>query len=158
MWRFHVSTVPPCAPPNSEHPNRWPPETPRFSGVPTRASHRGGGNSQQTETESVHYDNIIQYHTISIPQLECVKRSQASGFGCMLHTSKSHSTECLDSTEMSVLKQIVEVQVSCNLAVGAMHTLGLSEFSHPYRYWSDDGGYDLQHTDRTLITPFHVAC
>ena len=80
------------------------------------------------------YDNIIQYHTISIPQLECVKRSQASGFGCMLHTSKSHSTECLDSTEMSVLKQIVEVQVSCNLAVGAMHTLGLSEFSHPYRH------------------------
>jgi hypothetical protein len=99
------------------------------------------------------------YHTISIPQLECVKRSQASGFGYMLHTSKSHSTECLDSTEMSVLKQIVEVQVSCNLAVGAMHTLGLSEFSHPYRHWSDDGGYNLQHTDRTLIThDYTISC
>ena len=81
------------------------------------------------------------------------------GFGYMLHTSKSHSTECLDSTEMSVLKQIVEVQVSCNLAVGAMHTLGLSEFSHPYRHWSDDGGYNLQHTDRTLIThDYTISC
>ena len=75
----------------------------------------------------------------------------------MLHTSKSRSTECFDFIEMPVLKQIVEVQVSCNLAVGAMHTLG-----YPIGYLNlvilVDIEYDLQHTDRTLIAPFHVAC